>query len=105
MTEDTLVAARDPQGFRPLCLGKLEDGYAVSSETCALDLIDAQYLRSGGARRGHLHRPRRACKSVQALPKVQPHAHCIFEFIYFARPDSTHLRPDRLPGAQAPGRP
>ncbi|MCA1989006.1 MAG: class II glutamine amidotransferase, partial [Desulfarculus sp.] len=45
MTEDTLVAARDPNGFRPLCLGKLEDGYVVASETCALDLIDASFLR------------------------------------------------------------
>ena len=45
MTEDTLVAARDPQGFRPLCLGELEEGFVVSSETCALDLIDAKYLR------------------------------------------------------------
>ena len=45
MSEDTLIAARDPHGFRPLCLGRLNSGYVVSSETCALDLVHAEYVR------------------------------------------------------------
>jgi len=86
MTEDTLVAARDPQGFRPLCIGKLEDGYVVSSETCALDLIDAQYLRQ--VEPGEVvFISKKGINSVKPFPRVR-HAHCIFEFIYFARPDS-----------------
>jgi len=86
MTEDTLVAARDPQGFRPLCLGKLEDGYVVASETCALDLIDASFLRQ--VEPGEVvFIDKKGLRSVKPF-KRQRHAHCIFEFIYFARPDS-----------------
>jgi amidophosphoribosyltransferase len=87
MTEDTLVAARDPNGFRPLCLGKLEDsGYVVASETCALDLIDARYLRQ--VEPGEVvFITKNGLKSVKPFPRTR-HAHCIFEFIYFARPDS-----------------
>ncbi len=86
MTEDTLVAARDPNGFRPLCLGKLEDGYVVASETCALDLIDARFLRQ--IEPGEVvFIDKKGLRSVKPFPR-QRHAHCIFEFIYFARPDS-----------------
>ena len=86
MTEDTLVAARDPFGFRPLCLGKLEDGYVVASETCALDLIDARFLRQ--IEPGEVvFIDKKGLRSVKPFPR-QRHAHCIFEFIYFARPDS-----------------
>ncbi|MFZ5585958.1 MAG: amidophosphoribosyltransferase [Thermodesulfobacteriota bacterium] len=86
MTEDTLVAARDPQGFRPLCLGKLEEGYVVASETCALDLIDASFLRQ--VEPGEVvFIDKKGLRSVKPF-KRQRHAHCIFEFIYFARPDS-----------------
>ncbi len=45
MSEDSLIAVRDPHGFRPLCLGKLEDGYVFASESCALDAVGAQFLR------------------------------------------------------------
>ena len=45
MTEDTLIALRDPHGFRPLCLGRLNSGYVLTSETCALDLVEAEYVR------------------------------------------------------------
>ncbi|MCB2189687.1 MAG: amidophosphoribosyltransferase [Deltaproteobacteria bacterium] len=87
MTEDTLVAARDPQGFRPLCLGMLGDAYVLASETCALDLIDARFLREVEAGEV-LFINKQGLTSVKPFPP-QRHAHCIFEFIYFARPDST----------------
>src|SRR5205814_1041176 len=45
LTDDGLIAARDPHGFRPLCIGKLGDGYIVASETCALDIVSAEYIR------------------------------------------------------------
>jgi amidophosphoribosyltransferase len=45
MTEDTIIAARDPNGFRPLCLGRLDSGYVLASETCAFDLVEAEYIR------------------------------------------------------------
>jgi amidophosphoribosyltransferase len=86
MTKDRLIAARDPHGFRPLALGRLGDAYIVCSETCALDLIGATYLRDvepgelvvisdGGLR------------SLRPFPPG-PLAHCVFEHVYFARPDS-----------------
>jgi amidophosphoribosyltransferase len=86
MTEDQLVAFRDPNGFRPLCLGKLNGGYIVASETCALDLIDAQYIRDIDP--GEI-----LIISEEGLKSLKPFAErrksfCIFEFIYFARPDS-----------------
>ncbi len=87
MTEEMLVAARDPNGFRPLCLGRLDDGaYVVASETCALDLIDARFLRQ--VEPGEVvFIDKKGLRSVKPFPRVR-HAHCIFEFIYFARPDS-----------------
>jgi len=86
ITKDRLIAARDPHGFRPLAIGRLGDAYIVCSETCALDLIGATYLRDvepgelvvisdGGLR------------SLHPFPQA-PHAHCVFEHVYFARPDS-----------------
>jgi amidophosphoribosyltransferase len=86
MTEDTLVAARDPQGFRPLCIGRLGDAYVFASETCALDLIDAKFERE--VEPGEvLFVDKNGMRSVKPFAR-QRHAHCIFEFIYFARPDS-----------------
>ena len=86
MTEDTMVAIRDRNGFRPLCLGRLNSGWVVASETCALDLVEAEYVRDiepgevlvigeGGLRSLH-------------LPEQGRRSQCIFELIYFARPDS-----------------
>jgi amidophosphoribosyltransferase len=86
MTEDTLVAARDPFGFRPLCIGMLDDTYVVASETCALDLIDARFLRQ--VEPGEvIFIDKKGLRSVKPFRRER-HAHCIFEFIYFARPDS-----------------
>jgi len=87
MTEDTLIAARDPLGFRPLCLGKLKNGgYVVASETCALDLIEAEYIRD--IEPGEIIFINEKGMQSLYLPRDSRCAHCIFELIYFARPDS-----------------
>jgi amidophosphoribosyltransferase len=85
-TPSSIIAVRDPRGFRPLCLGQLDGATVFASETCAFDLIGARYLRdvepgemiiadSDGVRSRH------------PFPK-KPHTHCIFEHVYFSRPDS-----------------
>jgi amidophosphoribosyltransferase len=86
MTQDGLVAFRDPNGFRPLCLGMLDGAYVVASETCALDLVDAQYLRDV-APGEILMIGEGGLKSIKPFPERKP-TYCIFEYIYFARPDS-----------------
>ncbi len=97
MTKDSLIAARDPQGFRPLVLGRIKipgqledirEGYVIASETCALDQVGAEYEREiepGEILRIDTH----GMHSSRFVPKeqVKP-AHCIFEHVYFARPDS-----------------
>src|SRR5256714_669254 len=86
LTPTELIAIRDPRGFRPLALGRLDDAWVIASETCAFDLIDARYVRDvepgemivideNGLRSSHPLRP-------------QKHSMCIFEHVYFARPDS-----------------
>jgi amidophosphoribosyltransferase len=86
MTENKLIAFRDPNGFRPLCLGILNGGYIVASETCALDLIDAAYIRD--IEPGEiLIISEKGLKSIKPFPKIK-RTFCIFELIYFARPDS-----------------
>jgi amidophosphoribosyltransferase len=85
-TGDSLVAARDPYGFRPLALGRLNNAWVVASETCAFDIIGAKYERD--IEPGEVvvinH------KGIKSSTPFKPvkHAFCIFEFIYFARPDS-----------------
>jgi amidophosphoribosyltransferase len=86
LTRDKVIAARDPRGFRPLSLAKLDGGWAVSSETCAFDLVGAKYLRD--VEPGEiLIIDQSGLKSIRPFPVVK-RAHCIFELIYFARPDS-----------------
>lgn len=87
MTQDTLVAVRDPSGFRPLCLGKLNNGgYIVASETCALDLVEAVYIRD--IEPGEvLICQNKTLRSIYPWPKQRSNF-CIFELVYFARPDS-----------------
>ena len=89
MTEQELIGVRDPHGFRPLCLGKLAGGgWVLSSETCALDLIEAQFVRD--IEPGEIVIINQdGVRSVQAFPGHDRKAFCIFEFVYFARPDST----------------
>lgn len=84
---DTLYAVRDPRGFRPLVLGALpEGGHVVASETCALDIMDAEFVRDLEA--GELVRVRDGkVDSLPGLHREEP-APCIFELVYFARPDS-----------------
>ena len=87
MTKDTMVAIRDPNGFRPLCLGKLNNGgYIVASETCALDLVEAQYIRDLAPGEILICRGDEL-KSIHPWEK-QRTSFCIFENVYFARPDS-----------------
>jgi amidophosphoribosyltransferase len=86
MTKEKIVAARDPRGFRPLSLGRLGQAWIVASETCALDLLGAAYVRD--VEPGEIiiidHS---GLRSMKPFRKVKP-AHCIFELVYFARPDS-----------------
>jgi amidophosphoribosyltransferase len=86
LTKDRLIAVRDPHGFRPLTLGKLGDAYIVSSETCALDLIDAEWIRDIEPGEVFIVGPDGE-KSIHPFPPARK-AHCIFEHVYFARPDS-----------------
>ncbi|MCI0538441.1 MAG: amidophosphoribosyltransferase [Verrucomicrobiales bacterium] len=88
MTEQELIGVRDPYGFRPLCLGKLEEGWVLASETCALDLIHAKFVRD--IEPGEIVIiDKEGPRSIQAFPEHERRAFCIFEYIYFARPDST----------------
>ncbi len=86
LTETRMVAARDPNGFRPLCLGKQGGSYVVASETCALDLIEAEFIRE--IEPGEIVViDKDGLQSFFPFKKVQP-SPCVFEFVYFARPDS-----------------
>src|SRR5438132_12151199 len=86
LTRDRLIAVRDPHGFRPLALGRLDDAVVVCSETCAMDLIGATYVRD--VEPGEvLVVGAQGMRSIKPFPPA-PLAHCIFEHVYFARPDS-----------------
>ncbi len=86
--DDILVAFRDPWGFRPLALGMLNGGYVVASETCAFDLLGAEYLRDVEPGEILLINENGPKSYYPFRETPQPLSHCIFEFIYFARPDS-----------------
>ncbi len=93
LTRDAIYAVRDPMGVRPLCLGKLDDGYVVASESCALMTVNARFAREvepGEIVRIDAH-------GVESLGIGLPHRHamCLLELIYFARPDS-EMFGDRL---------
>jgi amidophosphoribosyltransferase len=86
MTKDRLIGVRDPHGFRPLAIGKLGDAYVICSETCAMDLIGATYVRD--VEPGEV-----VVVTAHELKSIKPFApakasQCIFEHVYFARPDS-----------------
>jgi amidophosphoribosyltransferase len=86
LTRDRLIAVRDPHGFRPLALGRLDQAWVVCSETCAMDLIGATYERD--VEPGEvLIISSEGVRSIKPFPPA-PLAHCIFEHVYFARPDS-----------------
>ncbi len=87
LTNSMLIAARDPQGFRPLWLGKKDDAYVVASETCAFDMMDAQPIRE--IESGEIvFITEKGIKSTRIASDNPKHAHCIFEHVYFSRPDS-----------------
>jgi amidophosphoribosyltransferase len=86
LTEEELYAVRDPRGFRPLNLGRLGDAWLVASETCAFDLLNAQYVRE--VEPGEMVRiSRSGIESIRFAPQ-KPLQQCIFEHVYFSRPDS-----------------
>jgi amidophosphoribosyltransferase len=91
LTLDRMIAARDSYGFRPLVLGRFKDakdnsGFVVASETCALDLIEADYIREVEPGEIVIFGPD-GMESLKPFP-LTPNAKCVFEYIYFARPDS-----------------
>jgi len=91
LTPDELYAVRDPRGFRPLVLGKVaspagEDAWVAASETCAFDLLNARYIREVAP--GEMVRiSKSGIESIRFSPE-KPHQYCIFEHVYFSRPDS-----------------
>ena len=86
MTRDRMIAVRDPHGFRPLALGRLDNATVIASETCAMDLIGATYIRD--IEPGEvLVVSAEGMRSIKPFPPA-PLAHCVFEHVYFARPDS-----------------
>ena len=86
LTEKELVAVRDPYGFRPLILGRLGDAVVVSSETCALDLIEAEYIREVAPGEVVVINED-GIRSIFPMPPTRARR-CVFEYVYFARPDS-----------------
>ncbi len=86
MSDDEIIGIRDPNGIRPLALGKLDEAYVLASETCAFDLIGAHFVRD--VEPGEVVIINKdGLKSIKPMPDT-PHKFCIFELIYFARPDS-----------------
>lgn len=85
MTENLLIGVRDPNGIRPLCLGKVKDGYILASESCAIDAVNGEYIRD--VEPGEIvvitKEGLRSIKYTEVAKKT-----CIFEYVYFARPDS-----------------
>ena len=88
MTEKELIGARDPFGFRPLALGRVNGAWVLASESVAFDQIQAQFVRDVAPGEIVIINEK-GLTSLQAFPEHQKRAFCIFEYVYFARPDST----------------
>ena len=87
MTPEELIGVRDRHGFRPLSIGQVDGAYVLSSETCALDLIHARFVRD--VKPGEIVViDQNGLRSIDAFPLHRRRALCVFEFVYFARPDS-----------------
>ena len=87
MTPNELIGVRDPHGFRPLSIGRVDGAYVLSSETCAFDLIEAEFVRD--VKPGEIVIiDQNGLRSIDAFPLHRRRALCVFEFVYFARPDS-----------------
>jgi amidophosphoribosyltransferase len=87
LSKDMLIAVRDPMGIRPLSLGKIKEGWVVASETCAFDLIEAEFVREVDPGEMIIV-DKNGLRSVRPFQIQEPHR-CVFEWVYFARPDST----------------
>src|SRR5579859_8069863 len=88
MTEQELIGVRDPHGFRPLSIGQVDGAWVLASETCAFDLIHAKFVRDVAPGEIVII-DKNGLRSLQAFPEHERRAFCIFEYVYFARPDST----------------
>jgi amidophosphoribosyltransferase len=90
LTESKLIAVRDPHGFRPLVMGRLKDSFVFSSETCSFDLIEAEFIRELEPGEVVLvsESGMRSFKPFEAVRDPEPQRFCVFEHVYFARPDS-----------------
>lgn len=86
LTKDKIIAARDPHGIRPLCIGKLDKAYVVASETCALDILGAEFVRD--VANGEIVVIDKEGLRSKTWQMDEREAICVFEYIYFARPDS-----------------
>ena len=92
LTDNKLIAARDPHGFRPLAIGKMNGSFVIASETCAFDIMAAKLIRE--VEPGEIVvidndvKNDSDIKSYRIKEEIQPRSHCIFEYIYFSRPDS-----------------
>lgn len=87
LTEKSLIGVRDPYGFRPLCLGRKGDAYVLASESCALDTVGAEFIRD--IEPGEIVVIDKSGLTSRKVLQGSRKAHCIFEYIYLARPDST----------------
>ena len=89
LTPDSLIAARDPLGIRPLCLGRRGDGWVIASESCALDNLGAELVREiAPGEVAVIDRDGLRCAVLPGADEARPRALCVFELIYFSRPDS-----------------
>jgi amidophosphoribosyltransferase len=87
ITDDgTMFGVRDPNGFRPLVIGRLKDAFVLSSETCAFDLIEAEFIRE--VEPGEIVVINKGGMTSHRLPEIAPPTFCVFEHVYFARPNS-----------------
>ncbi len=102
MTEDSLVAIRDPRGFRPLSLGRLGDSYVVASESCAFDIIGAEFIRD--VEPGEVVIINEEGLDSRKYSGEKNSSFCVFEYIYFARPDSNIAGQNVLLARKAMGR-
>ena len=87
MTNKKMIGVRDPFGIRPLVIGKLKDSYILASETCALDIVGAKFIREVENGEIVIVVENNKINSIKPFPKQKARP-CIFEYIYFARPDS-----------------
>lgn len=104
LSDGIMVAARDPKGMRPLAIGQLGNSYVVVSETCALDLIDATYVREVEPGEVVLFEDGKMSSFNMVSNGTKKKAHCIFEYIYFSRPDSHVFDRDVYPIRKGFGR-